>query len=497
MAAVKQTKGAILTWALVDLAFIAIIIVLMFELTGKNKSDSTAQIRERMLRQLSERTVVFDRAMTEADTAGNVFAAITKAEGDSVSEKQLAAIKDGTGFSHAFIFDGDTLITADAGLSDVSDKLTLTDFTGAEDTPLYAVLDTDGYADVEAFAVLKPVPDSSKSILFTVSAEELEATLPDFVYGEYVFICLTSEEGKVLCSFSKYRDTDSVFLKDANLIEKISGNSKIDDYSEFWVKFRAKEACTVKAGIGSDSRTFVFVPVGDSGIFLTMGVRQFYFDDVVSRQNTKNRGMVIRLSVVIIMFALFAFGTLISATLKSRERGRELENKADTDLLTDLYNKLATERKIQEYIDDNPRGRALMFVLDVDNFKKINDTMGHAFGDTMLKTLGKEIRSVFRFSDIIGRIGGDEFIVFLKDVKNDAEVKEEADRLVRFFHDFKAGGDYVKYSATASIGAAVYPDDAKSFKALYETADQALYKAKKRGKNRLVFYNEELYQGSE
>ena len=132
-----------------------------------------------------------------------------------------------------------------------------------------------------------------------------------------------------------------------------------------------------------------------------------------------------------------------------------------------------------------------MFILDIDNFKKINDTMGHAFGDTLLKTLGKEIKTEFRMTDIIGRTGGDEFMVFLKDVTDDLIIEREANRITRFFHDFKAGGEYVKYSASASIGAAIFPDDAKNFKDLYMAADQALYKAKKRGKNQLAFYNEE------
>ena len=105
--------------------------------------------------------------------------------------------------------------------------------------------------------------------------------------------------------------------------------------------------------------------------------------------------------------------------------------------------------------------------------------------------MSKEIRTDFRMTDIIGRTGGDEFMVFLKDVTDDLIVEREANRITKFFHDFKAGGDYVKYSASASIGAAIFPDDAKTFKDLYMAADQALYKAKKRGKNQLVFYHED------
>ena len=131
----------------------------------------------------------------------------------------------------------------------------------------------------------------------------------------------------------------------------------------------------------------------------------------------------------------------------------------------------------------------MMFVLDIDNFKKINDTMGHAFGDEVLKTLGRTISSLFRVTDIIGRTGGDEFTIFLKFLKSDENTLKEARKLVQFFKDFTAG-EYVKYSATASIGAAVFPENGSDFDSLYKAADKALYKAKQRGKNQLAFYDD-------
>ena len=163
----------------------------------------------------------------------------------------------------------------------------------------------------------------------------------------------------------------------------------------------------------------------------------------------------------------------------------------DTDLLTGLNNKMATERKIQEYIEQNPDKQCLFFLFDIDNFKKINDTLGHAFGDEVLRSLGQQLSNEFRVTDIIGRTGGDEFILFLKDIKDDEILEKEATRFANFFHSFQAG-EYVKYSATSSIGATVYPRDAKDYHGLYTTADTALYEAKRQGKNRMVFYNKDL-----
>ena len=116
--------------------------------------------------------------------------------------------------------------------------------------------------------------------------------------------------------------------------------------------------------------------------------------------------------------------------------------------------------------------------------------MGHAFGDEVLRTLGHSIGAIFRASDIIGRTGGDEFTIFLKNLNDDVLLEKEAAKLGNFFKNFQAG-EYVKYAATASIGAAVFPRDGKDFESLYKAADSALYVAKKRGKSQLAFYGDE------
>lgn len=157
--------------------------------------------------------------------------------------------------------------------------------------------------------------------------------------------------------------------------------------------------------------------------------------------------------------------------------------------MTGLSNKLATERKIKDYMTKHPDTQSMLFLFDIDNFKKINDTMGHAFGDEVLRSLGRQIGAIFRASDVVGRVGGDEFMVFLKDISNNEDILKEAGKVENFFKSFQAG-EYVKYKATASIGVAIYPQEGEDFEALYKAADQGLYKAKKRGKNQLAFYRD-------
>ena len=240
---------------------------------------------------------------------------------------------------------------------------------------------------------------------------------------------------------------------------------------------------------GNQSQVLTFVPLDGNHWDAVLGVNESYVDRQAGylRKNTKN--MVFSLIIVIGVFFCIVMVINIVSKIRSNEKKKELENKADTDLLTGLNNKLATERKIKEYMTRNPDKQSMMFLFDIDNFKKINDTMGHAFGDEVLRSLGIQIGGIFRASDIVGRIGGDEFMVFLKDIATDENILKEAEKVETFFKGFQAG-EYVKYKATASIGVAIFPQEGEDFETLYKAADQGLYKAKKRGKNQLAFYRD-------
>lgn len=209
------------------------------------------------------------------------------------------------------------------------------------------------------------------------------------------------------------------------------------------------------------------------------------------------RNMLVGIGVTIVAFLTIFAAIGLFSRAKYNVENETLQNKADTDQLTDLYNKMATERLIKEYIAGEGRNSvSMLFLLDVDNFKKINDTMGHAFGDKVLSQLGHQIRSWFRVNDIVGRIGGDEFMIFIKDVKNPEVIKREGSRIMQFFEGFNVG-EYTRYSPTASVGGAVYPNDAKDFDSLYKAADKAVYKSKKQGKNQVSFYSDLMAEDEE
>lgn len=251
----------------------------------------------------------------------------------------------------------------------------------------------------------------------------------------------------------------------------------------------AKETNLV-ANIGKDEVYCVFTPLEINDWYFVMGVTNNYVNTMKNREWNATKSMAVNMMAALLLF--FTLVVIINVVNKKRynDQSKVLEEKADTDLLTELNNKIATERKIREYIQENQNSQALMFVFDIDNFKKINDTRGHAFGDEVLRTIGMRLKAEFRMSDVIGRVGGDEFILLLKNIKDESILKKESGRVADLFHDFKVG-QYSKYKVTASIGCAVFPKDADNFDDLYKAADRALYKAKQRGKNQLAFYRDE------
>jgi diguanylate cyclase (GGDEF)-like protein len=164
-----------------------------------------------------------------------------------------------------------------------------------------------------------------------------------------------------------------------------------------------------------------------------------------------------------------------------------LLQKANTDPLTGFYNKAAAETFISEIMLSSANGaeHALMCV-DLDNFKSINDLFGHLFGDEVLKEAAGNMKNLFRSDDVLGRFGGDEFVIFVRAVPNIDFVKEKAAELNRRLNKtYEKNG--VECTVSASIGIAVFPSDGTAYSVLHQKADEASYAAKKSGKNTYRF----------
>ena len=171
-----------------------------------------------------------------------------------------------------------------------------------------------------------------------------------------------------------------------------------------------------------------------------------------------------------------------------KNANQRLIEKAERDPLTKLYNKTATKSLIKNCLRTDSRDTYDAFIIvDVDNFKTVNDTLGHLFGDSVLVELSQEMLDLFRSNDIIGRIGGDEFIVFLRGLKQKSHIESKAADLCKGFSlIYSDEDDGVKISG--SLGIALFPDDGDTFDELYRKADIALYTSKRAGKSCYNFY---------
>ena len=177
---------------------------------------------------------------------------------------------------------------------------------------------------------------------------------------------------------------------------------------------------------------------------------------------------------------------MIKTKAKELTLRRYIEHDRDTDPLTLLYNKAAVGREITKHIDTGGTG-VFMFV-DLDNFKKVNDTYGHAVGDDVLHEFGDCIRRVFRHTDILGRFGGDEFIIFLPNPIEDDVVSTRAQDLLSLM-DENIKIEDASIDFHASIGIAKCPSNGATYEEVMEKADQALYYSKKNGKNMFMYYD--------
>ncbi|MBP0955769.1 MAG: GGDEF domain-containing protein [Oscillospiraceae bacterium] len=165
-----------------------------------------------------------------------------------------------------------------------------------------------------------------------------------------------------------------------------------------------------------------------------------------------------------------------------------LREDASRDRFTGLYNKTTTETLISERLSKG--GSHAMIIIDIDNFKNINDVLGHAWGDSVIKDIATKIEALLNCNDIAGRIGGDEFMVFL----SGDDVSERINGLcaalcdsIRYTYSDESLGKEV--SVSSSIGVALAPEYGRDFKELYTSADIAMYFSKNGGKDRFTVYS--------
>lgn len=165
----------------------------------------------------------------------------------------------------------------------------------------------------------------------------------------------------------------------------------------------------------------------------------------------------------------------------------ELIYRSERDALTGFYNKQATQKYVEKFLNSEEAlsGVQALLLYDLDYFKNINDKFGHLFGDKVLVEIADIVRNIMDARSIIGRVGGDEFLVFLPAASSQQKVLEIAELIVKAINrQYSKAGKFQEISA--SVGVAFYPEHGKNYKQLYVNADKALYLAKDRGKSQVV-----------
>lgn len=172
---------------------------------------------------------------------------------------------------------------------------------------------------------------------------------------------------------------------------------------------------------------------------------------------------------------------------------KRIEFMAHHDALTGLPNRVLAKDRAEQTLAHAKRfeNKAAILFIDLDGFKTINDSLGHAIGDTMLKRVSSRLQGCVRASDTLSRQGGDEFLLILPDLHNINEVKMMADKvLTEFKKPFHIHNHTL--STSASIGIAMYPEHGENFEQLLQGADAAMYKAKETGKNNYCFFTQQM-----
>lgn len=330
------------------------------------------------------------------------------------------------------------------GITDSGLKAYFTERDSEEIHLLHAIVDKFVYKNCDYFIYL----DLNNNSYTMINYSKKGVPLPPIKSYDYV--------GDILTQINKYVVQEERELVIENLrLEKIARNLKM-----------------------SDEYSFSFGIIADNGEYERKRIKYVYYD--------KHNKMI-----------LLVRDDITEQYMDHMEKSIRLKAAlecAQRDPLTQVYNRQAVKECINNrLLAVEGRLSALLF-LDLDNFKAINDNLGHSEGDNALKTVADTLMKSVRSSDVVGRLGGDEFVVFLTCISSKGEVLRCVERIFRCFDNIYIENIQNKNikNFSCSIGIAFSPENGNDFDVLVEKADIALYKSKRMGKNCCSIYSENI-----
>ena len=222
----------------------------------------------------------------------------------------------------------------------------------------------------------------------------------------------------------------------------------------------------------------------------TIGKENWKFE-VIPENGWRNNTLIVTVSTIFTAITLLLSG-LTRVWLVSKENKNKFQILAHTDSLTGIYNRCGFDEEAEKIIDRNPKTHFVSALLDIDDFKFINDIYGHAYGDKALKSLADSMKTFFPPDTLLGRNGGDEFCLLLPNYTCE-DAKELLLQFTKLPKTFSYKGKEQPFNI--SLGYAEYPTFASSHSQLMRCADAALYAIKLHGKNGCMAYREGLQSG--
>jgi diguanylate cyclase (GGDEF)-like protein len=288
---------------------------------------------------------------------------------------------------------------------------------------------------------------------------------------------------------------------DAHAIDAYIGNELVLDYHIDYHKIKS-----IRKGGITPITSKVFMAVSDEHPLLRSILNKAVLQigtnppDILDTWQKKPENPFIQyLIATISFFAIVLLFQLIKLYKSSKKQAMEAEEKirfqANHDFLTELPNRYLLKTKLSEALNQSEISLAKIgvIIIDLDNFKEINDTAGHAIGDEVLIKVADRLKSIIAPPNIIARFGGDEFLILMQENSDHQALNTFCARLIELMEPpFKV--QQKSFLVSISMGASLFPDNSRNVEELIMFADEAMYQAKRTGKNKFILFNENMHE---
>ena len=385
-----KTRSAVLQWFVPTCVLIIIVIAMLYDFSVKSSQSVADDVNGTMMETAKEYAIRVNYELVKMSDAGKPIGYLMKGYIRSnkrfMVEMAEALCLNTAAYEVVYYADGDEGLLHDGtqvqvtGMSyfpEIEKAMKDIQKDSSEDVAVrYIYVENDGLETgrraIVAIISVDNEPDGDKLLMY-YSIEQLQQLFDTKKYDGNCFYVIMEPEGTIL----EKAGAQSSFVTEDNLWSGLKDRDECKELvAKAMVRMESKITGNFQAEVNGESRTCVYAPIGINDWSMVVGINQSYVESVRNRewQNTKN--MIYQLVVAVLVFFGLVMIINIINKIKSGQESQKLEEKADTDLLTSLNNKLATERKIKEYMETQPDEQGLLFILDIDNFKKINDTHG-------------------------------------------------------------------------------------------------------------------------